>query len=692
MRPRARLISLIGEELISDEPVAVVELVKNAYDADATSVRIEFSGKNPNDPDTLTISDDGEGMSLETVLEGWFEPGTITKKRRQGSPRGRLYQGAKGVGRFAAARLAASLYMETKRHKASEGVAVLLEWGRFDDDSYLDEVEIEYQVVPLPQLVHGTVLTLVDLPARKHWTDADYSSLHDRLSRLISPFHTAEGNNEVTDFDIELLIPGHPDLTGKVEPHSLTKTPKYKLAGHLDAAGCFSGTLEIEGRESKQYSLRRLGTPKERVGCGPFDVEIRAWDRDRPGLTPYMLAFDESLTGIRQILNRYCGVSIYRDGFRVHPYGQEGNDWLSLDTRSRQTPTLRLANNQVIAAVRISRAENPELRDRTTREGLVHNPAYDVLREWFIRVLALLEGERYDVRPREETAGEEITALFEVFDMTEVVKEADERLGKDHPVAKLVRDKDFEIREGVRRLQDHYSRVMMAAGFGQLIDIVVHEIGAPLGRANRELAQMEKALRKAIHDGTVPNVSDRLTNIKAWLEQIANRRDMLIPKTAGRRGRATTFSVQDEIEGNLGLFEGLLSRQKAEPVVRAPRKPVVVQMSRAALGQTIANLLDNAIYWLAHHHGEAGGGRIDIRLTTLKHGFRITVADDGPAVPEEDRERVFDMNFSRKPNGMGLGLYIARQVIQNYGRLVYRDDGPLPGACFEATFDHNVGL
>src|SRR5438874_10606018 len=114
MRPRARLISLIGDELISDEPVAVVELVKNAYDADAKKVRVAFGGENVLDPDKLTVADDGCGMDLATVLGAWLEPGTILKKREQRSPGKRLYQGAKGIGRFAAARLAEALFMETR--------------------------------------------------------------------------------------------------------------------------------------------------------------------------------------------------------------------------------------------------------------------------------------------------------------------------------------------------------------------------------------------------------------------------------------------------------------------------------------------------------------------------------------------------------------------------------------------------
>jgi signal transduction histidine kinase len=405
-----------------------------------------------------------------------------------------------------------------------------------------------------------------------------------------------------------------------------------------------------------------------------------------------MLKFDVSMTALRLILDDYSGVSIYRDGFRVHPYGERGLDWLSLDTRSRLNPTLRLANNQVIAAIRISREDNPGLIDRTTREGLVHNQSYESLQEWFKRVLALLEAERYAVRPREEAKPEEVSTLFEAFDMSEVVKEADQQLGKKHPVAALVRKKDVDIREGVQRLQEHYSRMLMAAGLGQLVDVVIHEIGAPLGRVNRALSDLEKAMVNMWGGPLDENVTQRFTTLKAWLEQIYNLRERLIPKSAGRRGRASSFSVQEEIQGNLELYSSLLAKQNVTVERKWPSKPLVVHMSRSNLGQIIANLLDNSIYWLTRHHGDGKGGKIEIRLTELKHGFRILFSDNGPGIPRGDQARVFDAEFSRKPNGMGLGLFIARQVIEMYGKLIYRDDGPLKGACFEATFEQRVGL
>ena len=96
------------------------------------------------------------------------------------------------------------------------------------------------------------------------------------------------------------------------------------------------GSIVIDGKEKSfiDYQLVSDST----MECGPFDFEIRAWDRDRIGLSEYMLTYATNLRGIRRMLDAYTGVSIYRDGFRVHPYGEPGVDWLGLDNRSRQSP------------------------------------------------------------------------------------------------------------------------------------------------------------------------------------------------------------------------------------------------------------------------------------------------------------------------------------------------------------------
>lgn len=680
LRPRARLISLIGEELISDEPVAVVELVKNAYDADARKVTVKFSESN-GQVDGLVVQDDGVGMDLDTVLGAWFEPGTVAKRSVLTSPGGRPLQGAKGIGRFASSRLATTLQMETRTKKSSNGVYALIEWGRFDDDSYLDEISLDYEERPVGELL-GTRLTMEGL--RKPWTRRDFEDLHARLSRLISPF------DEVHEFAIDLMIPGAPDLSGIIGPPDILLRPKYELRGDVDAEGRFDGDIRIDGHLQTSYprwAIRsRAGVPLS----GPFGVEIRAWDRDREGLLPFAESLSKSITEIRRTLDSYCGVSIYRNGFRVHPYGEKGNDWLNLDLRSRLNPVIRLANNQVIAAIKISRESNAELRDRSTREGMVFNPAHRDLEEWFKEILALLEAERYKVRPRRSDTAE-TEPMFEAFDISSSVEQAKSELGANHPITLLIASDERQLRVGVERIQDAFSRMLMAAGLGQMVDVVLHEIGSPLGKINRKLVVLERDLEGRLAQSDRKHLAPMLTDIKAWLEQIQGLRQRLEPQTAGRRTRSTLFAVDDEIQDSLDLYEALLQRQGIKANVTVEGSPLSVTMPRAVLGQVAANLIDNSIFWITRQRGGAKGGRISIQAGPIDGGFKVRFSDDGPGIPRADRERIFEPYFTNKPNGIGLGLYICRFLIEPYGRLTIEDDCALGGACFEVSFERGVG-
>jgi hypothetical protein len=136
------------EELISDEPIGLVELVKNSYDAVATRMEIRFVGRDPDRPDKIVFLDDGIGMDLETVLGTWFEPRTATKRKREVSPRGRVYQGAMGIGRFAGARLAESLILESKAADRDVGVLIRLDWGMSDGGEFDAYGRVEKVAVP----------------------------------------------------------------------------------------------------------------------------------------------------------------------------------------------------------------------------------------------------------------------------------------------------------------------------------------------------------------------------------------------------------------------------------------------------------------------------------------------------------------------------------------------------------------
>jgi hypothetical protein len=147
LRPRARILRTFGDELSSNETVAVIELVKNAYDADATQVLVRFQGPLEIGQGRVEVMNNGQGMSLETMQTTWMEPATLFRKRQQRSEKyGRRVLGEKGIGRFAASRLANKLEVVTRRTGEDRETRALFDWSQFDDEQkYLDQVEVLWE-------------------------------------------------------------------------------------------------------------------------------------------------------------------------------------------------------------------------------------------------------------------------------------------------------------------------------------------------------------------------------------------------------------------------------------------------------------------------------------------------------------------------------------------------------------------
>ena len=219
IRPAGRHLLTIGRDLIQDNYAAVVELVKNAYDADSPDVNIEFSASADGSGYTVVISDHGHGMSRDDVINKWMVPSTLDKRERGRSPQGRKLQGSKGVGRYAASILGTDLFLETVTPQR-EKTTVYLEWRDFEAAQYLDDVEIlvETERVSARQ---GTQLTMKgNAEHLSQWDQKRFEKLRFELRKLISPASAAVSNEE---FRINLTVQGFPCVYIKetIEPYPL---------------------------------------------------------------------------------------------------------------------------------------------------------------------------------------------------------------------------------------------------------------------------------------------------------------------------------------------------------------------------------------------------------------------------------------------------------------------------------------
>ena len=311
-RPRARLLSLLGEQLISDQAVGLIELVKNAYDADATCVEIELTGLSSVDTSQIVLRDNGFGMSLADIEQKWLSPAVDHKERqkkaKQRTPRGRLPIGEKGVGRFAVHQLGRRFQLISRMAKSSE-VVLEINWDDFESgDVFLDDVTVTLFERP-PELfagdLTGTYLRINQ--ARSNWTDGMVAKVQRALRRLQSP-HQSAG-----DFKIELRCPDFPTYE-QISSSDILERAHYVFRGQITTAGwldyeyrCLHPTLPERAYTEDSHNLIPAASREMASfganGCGPFFVTFYVWDRTQEFLNQSGVA--------RADLDAMSGVSLF---------------------------------------------------------------------------------------------------------------------------------------------------------------------------------------------------------------------------------------------------------------------------------------------------------------------------------------------------------------------------------------------
>jgi signal transduction histidine kinase len=717
LRPRARLLRALGADLISSESVALVELVKNAYDADAQNVVIRFVSPLVEGQGAIEVIDDGHGMSADTIANTWIEIATANRRRGATSRRfGRTFLGEKGIGRFAAAKLARTMTLASRTDSTDE-VVLDLDWNAFSDETaYLDEIPIGWRegqsdyfspdgaantvrlAWGLDPTVHGTMLRLGTLT--QAWTVADVTRLRRDLSRLIAPGRPTSIEDDA--FTIIIDATGELEtLGGPVEPNPALANPPYRLTASINSAGLATGIVTVHSNPAS-FELR-IPDDNDELACGPFAVNISVWDRDLEGIKA--LGLDVTMKDFREDLSAIAGVSLYRDGFRVLPYGEAGNDWLGLDRSRVNNPQLRLSNNQVVGEVAISARGNVALRDQTNREGLIDNPAYRALVRAIKAVLNELEWRREQHRTRERSkattkpptdtsSGKRYThrrPLFSEFEVSDIADAVRERLPSGDPLVSIVEEREQLIADGVRRVRETLSRYSRLAVLGRLVDDIIHDGQHPTGR----IVGLTDLAEQAIVNNDQPCL-DKLATVTRHLAAVRTQTNALTalfrriqPFGGRRRGRPTEHALEDVVRDAIDVLAGRAAQHKVDVELDASGR-IEVRLDPAEVQQVVVNLVENAIYWVSTVRNRPR--KVHVSVRRLDDGAAcLTVDDSGPGVPPDIRDVIFEPYFTRREEGTGLGLAIAGEIVDDvYGGELTLVESDLGGAAFKAVFRRRV--
>ena len=677
---------MLGDELIGSPRLAVFELVKNAYDADANEVVVEFHLGSSGEP-SITVTDDGEGMSLELLQSVWLVPGEDhrRKQREEGrrSPKHhRLPLGEKGLGRFAVHKLGNRIRVTTRAANTRECV-VDIDWNELIKKPFLDEAPVTIRERPAGVFTDGKTGTRIRIWELRppEWKRGEVRRLYNQITSICSPFEEPGGFQATLEVHgNERWIKDLPDFA------AILNRAIWKFSFQIDEVGKFNSDYEfqevpglnLDRRVVKNFGDRlKLPRPTGRgrirkdvvaaadtmEGIGPVSGEFHVFDRDREVLR--RLGDTRLLTSY---LDENGGVRVYRDGIRVYNYGERGDDWLGLDLRRVNIPTRKVSRNIILGAVHLSLKASTGLVEKTNREGFVENDVCDRLRQLVLGALGAMEEERQKDKER-------IRLLTLKLDESGISR-------IDKPIRKLRRALDdrgirdmFEpfIAKIERDYKDMQETLLTAGMSGLNLAVVFHEVDRGVRILHRVIDEGKDIVGAARQAEELMRVLDGFTT--------------LLRRDSKRQHRASKLLRLAE-QFNSSRFR--FHQVQFEFPVLSGENDFESRFSFGLVLGALNNLIDNALYWmqvrwptLTQDHSVPMRRLFVSTSQDFAQGPAVIVADNGPGF-QDTSEHLVRPFFTRKPNGMGLGLYYSNLAMElNGGHLAFPQRGEVivPDEC-----------
>jgi signal transduction histidine kinase len=706
-RPRARIIGTIGERLISGPEAAIIELIKNAHDADASFVEISIV-EGASERGIITVRDDGHGMSEEVVATKWMEPATEEKRDRATSPSGRRLLGSKGIGRFAAACLGRYLSLETTaldQNEISSSVVVpKIDWEQFEDAVYLDQVEIPIAVSLSKERVSGTKLSVWGL--KDVWSSERVERLREEIRRLLSPISVKSEKQfriylRANDRAVSISDNQAPQEEHEICPYPILAASDYSLDGIFDEAGNFSGTFTVN-RAKHAAEVIEFNCPYQpgENSCGIVVVKFQIFDREADAIRETVAKAGLATTGVREarrLLDSICGVAIYREGFRIRPYGDSEYDWLTLDAHRVQNPSLRIGRNQISGHVTIDDEAGSGLMERSSREGMVENESFRRLQNLIRSLLTgVVEPRRRRFRLSAGLERRNESSFAKAYGRAEL-RWADDliaRMPAENQDAARTRlaEESSKLTLLLGQLEEKQSKLEAQVTLGRIVGEVMHQGNTPLAFLENESVRLNRWWPGLLEETTesqerraeMPKMLEGMTSSCSKLRALFNA---LRPLSGARRGKRKAYYPIRVAEDVALLFHHRVEALPMQLEIEASESIRLVGHS-ADLATALTNLVDNAIFWLEYDN--VPSPKLSIKIGRDHNMCHIQVQDNGRGVESAFAEQVFDAGFSLKPSGTGLGLSIAREAIEREGGKIELLAGS-GGASFRITLQMETG-
>ena len=657
------ILSRLGEELVPEADQGLIELAKNAYDADATECRILLSEVH-GAGGSIKVVDNGAGMTSESIRQGWLVIGRSSKLRKSLTPRfGRIPVGDKGLGRLAALRLGSSVSLVTRsRDEPGFEHRLVIDWIQYAAVEVVEDVTFDVVTVHTDE-PSGTEIEISGMPVAM--SRGTVNRLARSLLLLSDPFAAADGTdtapNRSADIDpgfkAVLVTPEFTDLQMKVD-QSYFGDADYRIHVDLDAEG--SATFSIldwkgdalhETRSERQYQ------------APPFSFDLWVFILDGRNFSTRTSTLGE----VRDWLNQVGGVHIYEDGIRVPPYGGPGNDWLELNLRRARSPEMRPSTNTSVGRVRLSNLDRG-LIQKTDRIGYIETRSFLELKQccgdaldWAARVQIR---ERDRLRQAEKAAARQqtergVAQLERVLDKTVGVTD---RKKVDDAIARYVKDAEREARS----LRDELQLYRSLATAGMTSAVFAHEIGRPLDMIDRAI----EALKRLIPDEKREAAERRLRPVRNAKARLNSFVSIPLEMLAKRKRRSGRTNVNACILALVELLTPILEFFKATLETDLTQGYADINGSESLIEGICLNLIMNSL----NAFQRVAFAQFDrrIRITTLYDGSHvlIRVDDNAGGIDGVEVEDVFLPGVTTSQDGTGFGLTIVRDSVTDLGGTV----------------------
>lgn len=717
----------LGALLVGRDSTALIELIKNSYDADATEVSIYGHSLRDKRVAYIQITDNGTGMTVDDFTNGFLRIASRLKEKgdRRSLRYKRRFTGAKGIGRLAAHKLAELLRVDSmpgKELKALEGVVATIDWKSVEKFQTLEELATEENnpaIIVEPKkktssTKEGTEIRLERL--RRSWSDKEllrfvsevqsFSPPEYLLSPardIVKPYRFLFETPQVADFKrtAPFVHRLHGDFaTGEDYGSTLAKTADWFI--EIDAS-TFPNSIAYQLTPTVQY---RKASPRARQQ--KYSVK-RDKSKDAPLFQARILVKEgqQGAGGLRDWAANNSGVRIFMEGFRVLPYGERANDWLQLDRsyteRSRTSPYLKefgfetaeqsenedaflsiLPNRMYYGCVFLTEAGAPKLEMLVNREGFIPNESFESIAKLVrlgidlsVRARAAAkvpsmpaptarpskpENGTTDTPHQAESIGEAVKVLSGV---RELIAKGQVELARatlattEERLQTLAHDSNTEA-----------AMLRVLASVGSQMSAFVHEINSALGMVDGIEQSIERLLAEPFPATTRRELRRTLKSISDLRRQLERQASYLVDiNSPDARRRRSRVSIAERLKSAEKLFARQAERSGITISNEIPTDLKSPPMFPAELTSIFTNLLTNAI------KAAGNGGRIKATGRVIEAGGSIVrVENTGVKVDLRDAERWFQPFESTTASvdsalgqGMGLGLTITRNILEQYG-------------------------